>query len=301
VLNCIYCQAVLKADGPGALACEKCSANFRRDPWGYFTLIQNSFEGAGTTEEYAKEQHNCGQKITDFLRRLIEQEACKNVLDVGCGVGVSTANLASLGFNAWGVDLPNITRLWAAVGRDPDRFIAASALRLPFSDETFEFVCSLGVIEHIGTISGHCALAPNYEEQRKQYAKELVRITKPGGRILIACPSKSFPVDIQHGPGDIIEPAGRIRAFIFRRTGMNLHRTWGRYHLPSYGEVKNLFKSAGAQEFSSLPLNGYFEFSRFKSGFLRPFATLAEFWISNLPAGFRATFLNPYVMLQIRK
>lgn len=264
-------------------------------------MVAGEFDGAGTTEGYAENQHNCGAKIAGFLRSIIDQEPCRDLLDVGCGVGASAAGLADLGFDAWGVDLPNVTRLWAGAGRDRERFIGASALSLPFSDETFDFVYSLGVVEHIGTTSGHCALARDYEEQRKQYAKELVRVTKPEGRILIACPNKGFPVDIQHGPGDMVEPAGRIRAFIFRRTGMNLHRTWGRYHLPSYGDIKKLFKGAGAQEFSPLPLKGYFEFGRFNSGFLRPFGKLAEFWVYNLPPAVRATFLNPYVMLQIRK
>lgn len=264
-------------------------------------MVAGRFEGAGTTEDYAGVQHNCAPMVAGFLRRRIDRGTCRDVLDVGCGVGASAASLAVMGLNVWGVDLPNVTPLWAAAGRNSERFVAASALRLPFASDSFDFVYSLGVIEHIGTLTGHCALAPDYEEQRKEYAKEIVRVTRPGGRILIACPNKGFPIDIQHGPGDRIESAGPFRTFIHSRTGMNVHRTWGRYHLPSYRDVKALFRGGGVRNFSPLPLEGYFEFGRFKKGFLRPFYKAAEFWVNNLPRPVRATFLNPYLMLEIRK
>ncbi|GAC1446770.1 MAG: hypothetical protein NVSMB56_08610 [Pyrinomonadaceae bacterium] len=46
---------------------------------------------------------------------------------------------------------------------------------------------ALGVIEHIGTQSGHCTLAEHYEAARQNYANEILRVAKSGGRIIIAC------------------------------------------------------------------------------------------------------------------
>lgn len=264
-------------------------------------MMRESAPRAATTEEYAACQHHCCQTVFEFLQPLVRQEPCKAILDVGCGVGASTSSLARAGYDAYGVDLPEQAQLWAAAGNDQDRFISASALSLPFEDESFDFVYSLGVIEHIGTVLGHCTLAADYQLQRQQYANEILRVTKPGGRILIACPSKSFPVDVQHGPGDPAQPAGPIRSFIFDHTGMNIHKTWGRYHLLSYPEVRKLFTADGSREFTAPSLRDYFGFGRFKKGFLKPFAGLAEHWVHNLPVGVRTTFLNPYVMAQIRK
>jgi SAM-dependent methyltransferase len=161
---------------------------------------------------------------------------------------------------------------------------------------------SLGVIEHIGTINGHCTLKKTYIEDRERYAKELVRVTRPGGSILIAAPNKLFPIDVQHGPTDEVSPKAPIRSFLCRKTGLNFHKTWGDYHLPSYDEVRNLFLShAGARYLEALPLRGYFGFGRFKQGFLKPLASLAEAYIERLPKPFLDTGLNPYVLARITK
>jgi len=256
---------------------------------------------AGTTEDYAASQHHCSHAVFEFLLPLLRQESCRTVLDVGCGVGASISELGRAGYDAFGVDLPEQAPRWMAAGNDQNRFLLASALSLPFQDNSFDFVYSLGVIEHVGTILGHCALAPDYQLKRQQYAKEILRVTKPGGRILIACPNKSFPVDIQHGPGDSAQRAGPMRSFIFDHTGMNIHKTWGQYHLVSYPELEKLFTSEGGRDFSAVPLRGYFQFGRFRKGFLKPLAGLAEYWMNNVTSVGGRTFLNPYVMAQIRK
>jgi SAM-dependent methyltransferase len=266
-------------------------------------MLKERVDIASTTEEYVEEQHHCGQAIFElYLQRLLDKAANPRILDAGCGVGKSVMALVNAGFDAYGIDLPNLAPFWAAAHNDRDRFVEASATQLPFADATFDFVYSFGVIEHIGTVNGHCTLASDYRRQREQYAQEILRVTRPGGRILIACPNKTFPIDIQHGPGDQIRQAGRLRSYIFDKTGMNLHKTWGRYHLLSYPEVKSLFAGEnGRRQFTALPLNNYFQFGRFKSGFLKPFTALAHFWVDNMPESARRTFLNPYVMAEIRK
>ena len=300
VLICVHCHSPLRAASPDEYSCTSCSATFQRDRGGYFSIMQEQFDVSGTPEDYASHQHDCGHAVVEFLLPLLKEETCQTLLDVGCGVGASAAALTSFGFQSYGVDLPDLSRFWAAAKHDRDRFFGGSALSLPFADNSFDFVYSLGVIEHMGTVFGHCTLAPDYWSQRQRYADEIIRVTRPGGRILIACPNKSFPVDIQHGPGDMIEKAGRIRSFIFNRTGVNVHQTWGRYHLLSYAEVKRLFKN-NISEFTALPLRNYFQFARFKKGFLKPFSGMAEYWVNNLPAFARKSFLNPYLIVEMRK
>lgn len=301
MLICVRCHGPLTRSLSDRLTCGNCAATFNRGPYGYFEMVQQAVPDAGTAEDYAACQHHCSHAVLGFLRPLLEQEPCRTVLDVGCGVGGSISELGKAGYDAFAVDLPEQAPLWAAAGNDPNRFFVASALNLPFQDNSFDFVFSLGVVEHIGTILGHCALASDYQLKRQQYAKELLRVTKPGGRILIACPNKSFPIDIQHGPGDAAQRPRWIRSFIFNRTGMNVHKTWGAYHLVSYAELKMMFTRNGVREFTAISSRGYFQFGRFRRGFLKPFAKLAEHWVNNLPALARTTFLNPYVMAQIRK
>jgi len=264
-------------------------------------MMREPAPDAGTPEDYAEGQHHCSQMIFEFLQPHLHREACTTILDVGCGVGATITALAKAGYDAYGIDLPEQARHWAAARHPANRFFTASALHLPFQDDSFDFVYSFGVIEHIGTVLGHCTLLPDYQSQRQQYANEIMRVAKPGARVMIACPNKIFPVDIQHGPGDAAEKAGAIRSFIYNRTGMNVHKTWGQYHLVSDAEVRKLFGVAGARGFTSLPLDGYFGFGRFREGFLKPLARVAEYWVSNMPARARTTFLNPYVMIQIKK
>jgi SAM-dependent methyltransferase len=284
--------------------CSSCSATFKRNRYGYFQMMRETVPDTGTPEDYAACQHRFSNNVVQFLNPLLQQAPCKAVLDVGCGVGATATALAGLGYNAYGVDLPEQAQHWAAAKNDPDHFIAASALRLPFPDNVFDFVYSLGVIEHIGTVIGHCTLRDDYVSLRRQYAREILRVTKPGGRVLIACPNKTFPIDVQHGPDDAAGKANPIRSYIGARTGVNIHKTWGRYHLVSYAEVKELFAAGNgnsAHQFTALPLKNYFEFGRLKQGVLKPLAGIAEYWVNNMPAMARPTFLNPYVMAQIRK
>jgi SAM-dependent methyltransferase len=60
----------------------------------------------------------------------------------------------------------------------------AAGERLPFAANTFDLVFSNEVIEHV--------------ENDALYAAEMVRVVKPGGRILLFCPNRWYPVE-QHG------------------------------------------------------------------------------------------------------
>lgn len=303
VFICVHCKFALKQENKFNYSCPNCSALFQRDQHGYLVMMAERLEQSATGEEYVEEQHHCGRAVFEnYLRGLIDKAGSPCILDVGCGVGRSVTALLDAGFDAYGIDLPNLAPFWAAANNPKERFFEASATRLPFADDSFDFVYSFGVIEHIGTVNGNCTLADHYERERAMYAQEILRVTKPGGKIVIACPNKTFPIDIQHGPGDQLRPAGWLRSYIFSRTGMNLHKTWGQYHLLSYAEVKQLFRGEnGSRRISALPLRDFFQYGRFKAGFLRPFKAAAELWVNHMPERVRSSCLNPYLMVEIRK
>lgn len=209
------------------------------------------------------------------------------------------------GFDARGVDLPALSVFWEKRGNPPSRFFACDATALPFADGFFDVVYSLGVFEHIGTTTGHYSLAPDYRDTRRRYASELLRVTRKGGRILVAAPNKGFPVDIQHGAVDSDSPntaLNRLRVKIHAKTKMTLHQTWGRYYLPTYAETAEYFvRAGGASEMVSPPLKNYFGFGRFNSGVLSGVRRLAEAYANNLPPFLRRTCFNPYMIALIRK
>jgi hypothetical protein len=48
-------------------------------------------------------------------------------------------------------------------------------------------------------------------------------------------------------------------------------------------------------------LKGYFGFGKFQRGLLRPFASLAKWYVNSLPEALRASPLNPYLLVEVRK
>lgn len=58
-------------------------------------------------------------------------------------------------------------------------YTVADAQRLPFSDESFDLVVTVDVIEHV--------------PDSRAMAREVARVLKPGGRALLTCPITTFP------------------------------------------------------------------------------------------------------------
>jgi demethylmenaquinone methyltransferase/2-methoxy-6-polyprenyl-1,4-benzoquinol methylase len=95
----------------------------------------------------------------------------ETVLDLGAGTGVSTQELARSGAYAVGADL-SLGMLEAGHVRRPDvPLLASDALALPFADGTFDAVTISLALRNI--VDPDAAL------------REMARVTKPGGRLVV--------------------------------------------------------------------------------------------------------------------
>jgi SAM-dependent methyltransferase len=305
---CPRCKSSLDLGAEAHVQCASCGERYDKDRYGYWVLVADPQlkQLETTTDDYATTQETSGARVYDaFLKPLIELSGAKCILDVGCGQGSAIAAMGKEGRDAYGIDLPTVTRYWDASGNDRGHFFASSATDLPFADESFDFVYSFGVIEHIGTVNGHIAMADDYRQKRLRYASELMRVVRPGGQLLLACPNKRFPLDIQHGALDgVIEPtlSRRLREAVFRKTRVNVHPIFGEQHLLSYGEVREMFAATGKlKTFEPLSLQGYFGFAGFNRGVLKWVKKGVELYATNLPAALRSSFLNPYMLVRVTR
>jgi SAM-dependent methyltransferase len=99
----------------------------------------------------------------------------KKVLDVGCGNGYVLSRYARAGADARGVDLTptavELSRRRFDLMSLGGTFAVASAEELPFGDDEFDCVSSIGVVHH----------TPN----TRKAVNEIKRVLKPGGRVLL--------------------------------------------------------------------------------------------------------------------
>jgi SAM-dependent methyltransferase len=105
------------------------------------------------------------------------------ILEAGCGMGMYTSQFRrrfSPYVEAFDLELE---RVQAARQDTPDALVAV-AEAVPYRSDWFDTILSNEVIEHV--------------KDDRIAAAEMVRVLKPGGRIVIFCPNRWYPVE-QHG------------------------------------------------------------------------------------------------------
>jgi SAM-dependent methyltransferase len=135
------------------------------------------------------EFHIRGDVATKELIKLSSFTPGMHILDVGCGVGGSTRRLShETGCRVTGIDLSDeyidvATRLTQLLNmQERVNFQAASALELPFDDNTFDGAWSIQMNMNV--------------EDKLGWLSEVHRVLKPGGRAVLyeVCGNKNSPV-----------------------------------------------------------------------------------------------------------
>jgi SAM-dependent methyltransferase len=160
----------------------------------------------------------------DLAARAVRRTRPRCVLDAGCGEGYGLAELAAAGApRVVGVDLEpqvveHVRRTYAASTPAIEAHVA-ELMQLPLDDDEADLTVSFQVIEHLHDIPG--------------YLRSLARVTRPGGRIVIATPNR-----LTFTPGsDVPVNPFHTREFTadeleqeLRRAGLEVLRTLGVHH-----------------------------------------------------------------------
>ena len=104
------------------------------------------------------------------------------ILDNGCGLGAYLNAFAPYSSERYGLEI-ELDRAVTALAFS-EGIVQGVGETIPFGDNTFDLVFSNEVIEHV--------------QDDARYAAEMARVTKPGGRIVLFCPNRWYPVE-QHG------------------------------------------------------------------------------------------------------
>ena len=265
---------------------------------GYGSLLASDADAAPdvTTDEYAADQEQVNvRKTVEYLLPRARAVDARSVLDVGCGVGAMVRTFLDQGYDAYGVDLPGLHRHWLRLELPFERMFVVDPgeLRLPFPDGSLDFAYTLGVIEHVGTSNGHSDRLPDYRDRRKRWLREVYRVVRPGGALLVGGPNRRFPVDVAHG---LDSRASGLEKWLSAKIGASVHKTWGENFLWAYQDIHGYLEGLDYR-LEPQTIDGFLACSRVPA-FARP---LIQCYLKRLPRRLYGTGFNPWVMALICK
>lgn len=281
---------------PEFISCKGCNTTFGYEEGFPDLIIGNRFEDSINAERNAYEEesylHTSQNYFLPHFRRILRDVPGKpRILSVGCGNGVDIDVLSDAGFDAAGIECGMRCSSWHQRAHS-HRLLLANGMKLPFEDRSFDLVYCGCVMPHVGTIGESHQMRPEFQEEREALAREMTRVLRPGGHVLVCSPNRWCPVDLFHGRS-ADHPLPRI----------NLPSD---PFLLSPGDYRRLFQPFGCNYSELLPISGYWGFvRRMKTwkGMLTAAPVNAIFNLVSQPAfGFlRPTPISPWISVLFRR
>lgn len=122
------------------------------------------------------------QRRLEMIIQAAGERISGRVMEDGCGVGLYLKHLQEYGGQVTGLDFDRERTVDSAgLGL---AVVQAAGENLPYSDNDFDLVLSNEVIEHV--------------QSDRRTVEEMVRVLKPGGRLVLFCPNRGYPFET-HG------------------------------------------------------------------------------------------------------
>jgi len=122
------------------------------------------------------------QRRLDMIIHAAGEHIKGNILENGCGVGMYVEHLTPFGGTVIGLEY-DFERAAEARMKSPHILNAAGEF-IPLPTSTIDLILSHEVIEHV--------------QSDRSAIQEIVRVLKPGGRVVIFCPNRGYPFET-HG------------------------------------------------------------------------------------------------------
>lgn len=177
--------------------------------------------GSKTKGKYDRKYFDERDQLQMHLVNVIENIAKKNklskLLEVGVGSGKLMKKLRKDGFNIQGFDKSPIAAKMAGAK-------VGSATKIPFRDNSFDFVIAISIIEHLT------------EKEGRVFAQELNRVLKKNGVVFMVTPNFASPLRVMFGK----KWAGYVdKTHVYFYTPLSLRRLLKKY---GFDSVKFFFK-----------------------------------------------------------
>lgn len=144
-----------------------------------------------TGERFIPEECTGEIAIEHFQRYQFAKQLVKGkiVLDAACGEGYGSSLLSQDAEKVVGLDLDKETVVKATekYGNNKVSFLTGSIEKLPFDDYCFDVVVSYETIEHVAS------------EAQCTFLREIRRVLKPDGILIISTPNKAVYTDLVKG------------------------------------------------------------------------------------------------------
>ena len=289
---CPRCHATLHAEGD-RLACPPCEAADCPRQFSYVDgfldlIVGGRFDDAENAAREAYEEESTAYTVPNYwiphLQRLTSHLGRRpRILSVGCGSGGEVDLLTRAGFDCVGIDCGQRAKVWARREMREALFLA-NGMYLPFPDASFDAAFCGCVFPHIGVVGDSFEVTARVDDDRQAVAREMTRVVKPGGQIIVTSPNRHFPLDLFHG-----RESGSYRVRV----------NWpGDRFLLSVGDYERLFRQAGCSEVSALPISGYWGFIRSRQnlkGFVLGAPVRFLFALVDRYRPLRPTILAPWI------
>ena len=125
-----------------------------------------------------KEQRGNLQTNLEFLAKTNLLKPSDRILEIGCGIGSVVSELSSQGYDVIGTDISREAVAYGLKKYSNIRLEVQAAEVLPYENDSFDFVVSFDLFEHIAQIDRHIC--------------EVSRVLRPTGYYLFQTPNKHF-------------------------------------------------------------------------------------------------------------